>query len=138
MTDDAELERIRMKKLMELQKRAQQQAQWPAGVVHTLTLSDFDKFIKSAKIVIIDYYADWCQPCKIMAPIMEQLAKEWASKDVRFGKINIDDYPPIAMRYGIQSIPFFMIFKDGKPFKNTLGAVGKAPFANFLKSFFNV
>ena len=78
--------------------------------------------------MVVDFWAEWCHPCKLIAPIIEELAKEFAGK-VTFAKFNVDDGPEIAMIYGISAIPTLMYFKNGKPIDQITGALPK----NLLK-----
>jgi len=97
---------------------------------------NFDDLIKSYPLVVVDFWADWCGPCKIISPIIETLAKEHASRTI-FLKVNVDECPSTASRFGIMSIPTIMFFKEGKVLDNLVGAVPKkvieAKLNNFLK-----
>ena len=76
------------------------------------TIAEYDALLKDNKSVFVDFYADWCGPCKMVGPIVEELAGENA--DVSFAKVNVDDLPEIAERYGIASIPTLLAFKEGE------------------------
>lgn len=89
--------------------------------------------LKSDKVVLVDFYADWCGPCKMMAPIIEKLAEEYEGQAV-IGKLNVDDEPFVSSRYRVLSIPTLMFFKDGKEADRIVGAVDKAEVENKLKS----
>lgn len=81
---------------------------------------------------LLDFYADWCPPCKITTPIVEELEKEFAGK-VEFKKINVDKSPDEAAKFGVMSIPTFIIFKDGQEVSRKMGAISKIEFASWLK-----
>ena len=79
-----------------------------------LSSSDFDEEVLKSDIpVLVDFFADWCGPCKMMAPIVEQLATEYTGK-LKVGQVNVDDNPDLAGKYGVMSIPTFIIFKNGE------------------------
>ncbi len=132
--DDFELIRIRQRKIQELQRQLELKEKYLPGQVHSLNEANFNEFIKVASVAIIDMWADWCRPCHAMAPIMEQLAKEWTEKPVLIGKINIDHNRSIASQYGVQSIPTFLVFKNRRLVQRVVGAVGKAPFDKLLQA----
>ena len=93
----------------------------------TFTISDatFDEEIgASAEPVIVDFWAEWCGPCKMIAPVLDEIATEQAGK-VRIAKLNVDDNPDVARRFDVMSIPTLIIFKDGEPQKRLVGAKGK-------------
>ncbi len=93
----------------------------------TFTISDatFDEEIgSSSEPVIVDFWAEWCGPCKMIAPVLDEIATEQAGK-VRIAKLNVDDNPDIARRFDVMSIPTLIIFKDGEPQKRLVGAKGK-------------
>ena len=77
--------------------------------------------------VMVDFWAPWCAPCRIISPIIEELGKEYEGK-VKVVKLNVDDNPQAAGRYGVMSIPSILIFKDGQPVKTMIGAQGKESF----------
>jgi thioredoxin 1 len=89
-----------------------------------LTSSGFDAYINSDQPVFVDFWAEWCPPCKAMEPVIERLATKYSGK-VTFGKLNTDEESEIATRYDVMSIPTFMVFKNGKPLDATIGAVGE-------------
>lgn len=76
--------------------------------------------LKSAKPVLVDFYADWCGPCKMMAPLVETLANELADEAV-IGKLNVDDCEDIAMKYGVMNIPTLILFKNGQEAERVIG-----------------
>jgi len=128
MPEDKELERIRIKKMKEMVTRRKK-----TKSVIPLTSSNFEEFIKNAKVpVIVDFWAEWCMPCKIMAPVMEELAHDYAEKAI-FAKLNIDENLEVANRYNVMSIPLFIIFKQGHPVERIVGAVGRGPLEEALK-----
>jgi thioredoxin 1 len=128
--EDEELEKIKEKKMDEMKKSQQK-----AGVVK-LSSSSFDSFLKETNLpVLVDFWADWCMPCRMMAPVMEELSQEFAGK-AKFGKLNVDENPDVASRYGIMSIPHFLIFKNGTLAEKIVGAVGRDPLANAIKKHF--
>lgn len=93
--------------------------------VMKLTTGNFEQeVLQSDKPVLVDFYADWCGPCKMMAPVVEEIASE--KEDVKVGKLNIDEEMEIAQKYGVMSIPTFIVFKDGKVYKKDLGAKPKS------------
>lgn len=81
--------------------------------------------------VLVDFYADWCGPCKMMGPIVDQLAEQYEGK-IKIGKINIDDNSQIAAKYNVMSIPTFIFFKDGKAVETIVGGVSKDKLMNKL------
>ncbi|HQU17128.1 MAG: thioredoxin [Chromatiales bacterium 21-64-14] len=89
--------------------------------------------LKSATPVLVDYWADWCGPCKMIAPILDEIAQEYAGK-LRIAKLNIDENPATPPKYGIRGIPTLMLFKDGNVEATKVGAVSKSQLAAFLDS----
>jgi thioredoxin 1 len=123
--EDKELERIKGEKAKKMLEQGK------AGVVK-LTTSTFDDFLKSDVPVLIDFWADWCMPCRMMAPVMEELATAYSGKAL-LGKVNVDENPQIASKYGIMSIPHFLLFKNGTLVEKLIGAVGRGPLEDALK-----
>ena len=88
--------------------------------------SNFEQFVLQAKTpVLLDFWAAWCAPCLMVAPVVEELAEEYEGR-VSFGKVDVDQNPKIASQYGIMSIPTLILFKDGKPISNIVGFRPKA------------
>lgn len=90
-----------------------------------------DEVIKSNVPVMIDFYAEWCGPCRMMSPIVEEFAKDYEGK-VKIGKINVDEESDLAMRFGVQSIPSFIFIKDGKVIDRITGALPRQMLRNYL------
>jgi thioredoxin 1 len=87
----------------------------------TIQDTNFNEVVLQAKIpVLVDFWAPWCGPCRMVAPVVEELAEEYQGK-VNFGKVNVDESPKITSQYGIMSIPTLILFKDGKPVSNIVG-----------------
>ena len=84
-----------------------------------------EEVLKSEGTVLVDFYADWCSPCKMMAPVIDSIAEE-ESGNIKVGKINVDDNPNLAERYGIMSIPTILVFKQGNIVKTFIGVTAKS------------
>ena len=90
-----------------------------------------EEVINSNKITIIDFYADWCGPCKMMSPIIDKIAEE--NNDIKVGKLNVDEAGDIAGQFNIMSIPTILLFKNGKEFKRFVGVTSKDNIINAIK-----
>ena len=100
-----------------------------------LTDTNFNEEVKgSSEPILVDFWAEWCGPCKMIAPILEQIASEHAGK-VRIGKLNVDDAPATAQEFQVMSIPTLILFKDGEPQKRLVGARGKGQLLEELSAF---
>ena len=103
--------------------------------ISTLTDATFDEEIGAAdEPVIVDFWAEWCGPCKMIAPILEEIAGEQTGK-VRVAKLNVDDNPNAARRFDVMSIPTLIVFQDGQPVKRMVGAKGKGQLLQELSEF---
>jgi thioredoxin 1 len=101
----------------------------------TLTASTFDEMISSSSTpVVVDFWAEWCGPCKMIAPILEEIAGEQVG-NLSIAKLNIDDHPELAQRFDIMSIPTMLVFSDGAVRKRMVGAKGKAQIQRELSEF---
>lgn len=100
--------------------------------VEELTGNKFDDFIKSG-FALVDFFADWCMPCIMMAPVIEELSKKFEGK-IKFGKINVDENNPIAQKFQVASIPNFVLFKDGEIVDRFVGAMPLEDFEDKLKA----
>jgi thioredoxin 1 len=133
MSSDDELEAIKQRKMAELQKAAAAKAMM-SGLTEAIVLTDSNFRVEVAKypVVLVDFWAPWCGPCRMVSPIIEQLAREYSGK-VAFGKVNVDENQMTAASFGIQSIPTMMIFKSGKAVDVMIGALPKAQIEMKLK-----
>jgi thioredoxin 1 len=128
-----ELEQIRTRKIADMMAHAgKAQASSRGGVLAVLTDANFDSAIRANAIVVVDCWAAWCYPCRIIAPIVEELASEYSSA-ATFGKLNVDENPSTAMRYGIQSIPTILIIKNGLEVERIVGALPKEQIKTVLE-----
>ncbi len=92
-----------------------------------------DEVLKSSAPVLVDYWAEWCGPCKMIAPILDEIASEYTGK-IKVAKLNIDDNPQTPPKYGIRGIPTLMLFKDGNVEATKVGALSKSQLTAFIDS----
>jgi len=105
-----------------------------SDAVKSVTADSFDKeVLESPNLALVDFWATWCGPCKIVAPVVEELAKEYEGT-VTFAKVNTDENPDLASKYGIRGIPTLMFFKDGKVLDQVVGAVPKGQLKSKIDS----
>lgn len=92
--------------------------------------SNFDEIVKSSETVLVDFFAVWCGPCKMMSPVIDEIAEENAA--VTVGKCDVDEADELAAKFGIMSIPTIMVFKNGEPSKTFVGVTSKEDIVNAL------
>lgn len=99
--------------------------------VPELTDIEFDSYTKQG-LTLIDFFAEWCMPCVMMAPVMDELSEKFDGK-IKFGKINVDDHGELAGKFGVRSIPNFVLLKDGKLIEQFMGAMPAEDFEEKLR-----
>lgn len=120
MSDDPEIEKIKQRKLEEM-LRQQSQPHIQLGIID-LNDTNFTQVISANNPTLVDFWADWCGPCKSMHPIFESLSKKYTN--IKFARVNVDQNQSIAMKFSVQSIPMFIMFKSGQIVDKMMGAVG--------------
>ncbi len=102
-------------------------------IVYVSDASFEEEVLKASGPVLVDYWAEWCGPCKMIAPILDEIASEYTGK-IKVAKLNIDENPQTPPRYGIRGIPTLMLFKDGNVEATKVGAVSKSQLTAFIDS----
>ena len=104
----------------------------PTNRAVTVTDREFESAVLNADVpVLVDFWAEWCGPCRVLGPTVESLADDYAGR-VKIAKLNIDQNPEAAARYGVRSIPTLMLFKDGKPSETAIGLRPKAQLVDLI------
>ena len=131
--EDNEFEKIQKKQLEDLLKQQNLNNILDKTPVIELTSENFNQEMTNNNLLLVDFWAEWCGPCKSMHPIFTRMAKKY--KHVRFARINVDNSQDIAMKYGVQSIPTFIMFKNGEIANTMIGAVGEPGIHMICKKF---
>ena len=139
---DEELERIMQRKMNEFSLRTKRndhiEGNLSTATTTPITLTDqnFNEMVGKHPLLIVDFWAPWCGPCRMVTPVITELSQELAGKAV-FGKLNVDENPMIASTFGIQSIPTIAIFKNGKAVDGIIGAASKSHIMSKLSTYIN-
>ena len=120
MPEDPEIEKIKQRKLEEMIKQQNQPIIEP-GIID-LNESNFEQTVSAENPTLVDFWAEWCGPCKMMHPVFESLSKKYPQ--IKFARVNVDNNQNISMRFEVQSIPTFIMFKSGMVVDKMMGAVG--------------
>ena len=134
--EEMEIQRIKEKKLVEMMQKARGQLETAArndGKPILLSDASFSSEISKYPLMVVDFWAAWCGPCRMVAPIIEQLAKEYAGR-VAFGKLNVDENPLTSGEFEVQSIPTLLIFRNGEAVDGIVGAVPKYQIETRIKA----
>ena len=134
--EEMEIQRIKEKKLVEMMQKARAQLETAAkndGKPILLSDASFSSEISKYQLMVVDFWAAWCGPCRTVAPIIEQLAKEYAGR-VAFGKLNVDENPLTSGEFEVQSIPTLLIFRNGEAVDGIVGAVPKYQIETRIKA----
>ncbi len=131
-TEDKEAEKVKQKMMEEMMSEDEKSVDYPDSPI-TLTDSNFDEKIKEYPLVLVDFWAEWCGPCKMMEPIIEDLAQEYQG-DVVFGKLNVDQNKGKSSEYQVSGIPTMILFKDGQVADKMVGAMNKQMLAQKLEN----
>lgn len=123
MSEDPEIEKIKQKKLQEMLRRSNETEIQSEITVLELSDSNFDNIILSEKPTLVDFWAEWCGPCKMMHPIFERMSKKYPG--IKFARVNVDQNQYISRRLSIQAIPTFIMFRSGQILDRMMGAVGE-------------
>jgi thioredoxin 1 len=123
MTEDKELARIK-RRMMERLMGDGKREPWVDGEVMELTAANFETLARASRPVLVDFWAGWCAPCRVMKPVVEAMARDHTGR-VSFAKVDVDRNQSLAQRHGVLSIPNFVLFKQGRPVDRIVGAVGR-------------
>jgi thioredoxin 1 len=132
---DDELESIRKRYITDILNNADKKE---AKKMEPVVLTDrtFDEALKNDKILVVDFWATWCAPCRFLSPVIEELAGEYAGR-INFGKVDVDENPHVSAKFDIRSIPTVIMFKNGKVVDTSIGAVPKQMLEAKLKRLLN-
>jgi thioredoxin len=131
--EDEELERIKAAKLQKMMKSAATEKRGTdSGKPVKMTDAAFKEMILNHPLVVVDCWASWCTPCRMVAPIIEELSRDYAGR-ILFGKLDVDENREVSMQYNIMSIPTLLVFKNGKLVDTIIGAVPKQTLEQKIK-----
>ena len=130
---DEEFEKIKKKQIEDLLQQQNINNVVNETPVMELTSQNFNQEITNNDLLLVDFWAEWCGPCKSMHPIFTRMAKKY--KHVRFARVNVDNAQDVAMKYGVQSIPTFIMFRNGEVANRMVGAVGEPGIHMICKKF---
>ena len=136
MFEEKQIEQIKQRKIqtmIEIAKKGQTQTPVEKHPVY-LTDVNFSSAVTANELLVVDYWAPWCGPCRMLAPIIEQLATEYAGK-ATFGKMNVDENQIVPSKFGIMSIPTIMVFHRGKAVETIVGAYPKTHIESLFKKY---
>jgi len=125
MAKDEELEKIRQRKLRQLMKKTSETGRKEKSAANKpveVTDATFKEIVHEHPLVVVDCWASWCGPCHMVAPVVEEMARDYAGK-ILFGKLNVDENPEVAMEYQVMSIPTLLVFKNGQLVDRIVGAM---------------
>jgi thioredoxin 1 len=105
-------------------------------MVKELNETNFVNEVLNSKVpVLVDFWAEWCGPCRMLSPVIEELAKQYDEQKIKIYKLNVDENPKIAAKYGIMAIPTVIIFKDGKPVEQITGVRNKKEYIELIERY---
>ena len=134
MYQENELDQIRLRKIQAMLDAAKKGQTQVTKQPITLTDSNFSAAVSSNELLVVDFWAPWCSPCRMVGPIIEQLATEYAGK-VGFGKMNVDENQKVPRSFGIMSIPTIVVFHHGKAVETIVGAYPKTHIESLFKRY---